>query len=154
MAIDNNVMGWNDMLDNDKQEFVVLPEGDYLFTVTGFERGQYQGGPKIPACPKAVLTLTIDNDQGPATARVILLLHRQVAWKVSDFFISIGQMKRNEKASMNWNQVLGARGKGHFRPREYTSGDGEIRKINDLERFIDYDPREHMTAVEDAETPW
>ena len=39
MANDPNVMGWDDVLENDGQEFIVLPEGDYTYTVTGFERG-------------------------------------------------------------------------------------------------------------------
>ena len=28
MPIDNNIMGWDDVIENDGQEFVVLPEGD------------------------------------------------------------------------------------------------------------------------------
>ena len=38
MALDNNIMNWDDTIENDGQEFVVLPEGDYTFTVTNFER--------------------------------------------------------------------------------------------------------------------
>ena len=34
MALDNNIMDWGDTIENDGQEFVVLPEGDYTFTVT------------------------------------------------------------------------------------------------------------------------
>ena len=43
MAMDPNVMGWDDVLENDGQEFITLPEGDYTFTVTAFERGQFPG---------------------------------------------------------------------------------------------------------------
>ena len=35
MALDNNIMNWDDTIENDGQEFVVLPEGDYTFTVGG-----------------------------------------------------------------------------------------------------------------------
>ena len=52
MAMDPNVMGWDDVLENDGQEFITLPEGDYTFTVTAFERGQFPGGPTIPPCPR------------------------------------------------------------------------------------------------------
>ncbi len=38
MPVDNNIMDWSDTLESDGQEFLVLPEGDYAFTVTGFER--------------------------------------------------------------------------------------------------------------------
>ena len=54
---DTNLMGWDDVLENDGQEFIVLPEGDYTYTVTNFERGHFPGGAKIPACNKATLTL-------------------------------------------------------------------------------------------------
>ena len=32
---DTNIMSWDDVLENDGQEFVILPEGDYTYTVTG-----------------------------------------------------------------------------------------------------------------------
>ena len=150
---DPNVMGWDDVIENDGQEYVVLPEGDYLFTVVNFERGQFPGGPKIPPCPKATLTLLVEHEEGMATARVDLLLYRTVEWKIAAFFRSIGQKKHGEKVVMDWNKVVGSRGKAHFRPREYQK-DGVSRKVNDVERFFDYRPEDHMTAVEDAELPW
>ena len=154
MSIDNNIMGWDDVIENDGQEFVVLPEGDYTFTVSNFERGSFPGGAKIPACPKATVTLNIDNNQGVATARVDLLLYRTVEWKIAAFFRSIGQKKHGEKVAMNWNKVVGARGKAHFKPRSYTK-DGEERKVNDVDRFLDYDPSVAFTPVSnDPDLPW
>ena len=32
----NMMMDWNDSIENDGQEFVLLPEGDYNFVVTNF----------------------------------------------------------------------------------------------------------------------
>lgn len=153
MAMDPNVMGWDDVLENDGQEFITLPEGDYTYTVTSLERGQFPGGAKIPPCPKATITLSIENDQGAATARIDLLLYRTVEWKIAAFFRSIGQKKHGEKAVMDWNKVVGARGKAHFRPWEYTR-DGKIHKVNDVERFIDYDPSAAMTPVKNVDVPW
>ena len=153
MAMDPNVMGWDDVLENDGQEFIILPEGDYTYTVTNFERGQFPGGAKIPACLKATITLNIDNDQGVATARVDLLLYRTVEWKMAAFFRSIGQKKHGEKATMNWNKVVGSRGKAHFKPREYQK-DGQTRQVNDVDRFLDYDPSYAMTPVKTDDLPW
>ena len=152
-SADNNIMSWDDVLENDGQEFVILPEGDYTYTVTGCERGSFPGGAKIPACQKATLTLTIDNDLGLATARVDLILYRTVEWKIASFFRSIGQKKHGEKIVMNWNAVVGSRGRAHFKPREYTK-DGQTRQVNDVERFYDYDPSVAMTPVHDADLPW
>ena len=153
MEKDNMIMDWNDTIEDDGQEFVVLPEGDYTFTVTNFERGRYPGSAKIPACNKASLTIAIDNDKGNATARFDLILYRSLEWKIASFFRSIGQKKHGEKIVMNWNAVVGSRGKAHFKPREYTK-DGQTRQANDVERFYDYDPSVAMIPVNDADLPW
>ena len=153
MAMDNNIMNWDDVIENDGQEYILLPEGDYNYRVTNFERGQFPGGPKIPPCPKATITLNIDNDKGVATARVDLLLYRTVEWKIASFFRSIGRKKQGEKVTMNWNQVLNARGRAHFRPWTYTK-DGQTRTVNDVGHFIDYDPSCAMTPVKTDDLPW
>ena len=153
MSIDNNIMGWDDVIENDGQEFVVLPEGDYTFTVSNFERGRFPGSAKIPPCNKATLTLNIDNDQGVATARVDLILYRTLEWKIASFFRCIGQKKHGEKAVMDWNKVTGSRGRAHFRPREYQK-DGQTRQVNDVDKFLDWDPSVAMTPVKDADLPW
>ena len=38
--INERAFGWDDEIKNDGPDFVLLPEGDYLFTVTGFERAR------------------------------------------------------------------------------------------------------------------
>ena len=53
----NMFLDWDDAIESDGQEFVILEEGDYNFTVTDFERGRFPGGTKIPPCNKAALTL-------------------------------------------------------------------------------------------------
>ena len=55
---DAHEIGWGDQIVADGGEFLLLDEGDYDFTVTAFERGRFPGSAKIPACNKAVLTLT------------------------------------------------------------------------------------------------
>ena len=60
----NQVLDWDGVLENDGSEFVVLPEGDYVFEVTDFERGSFPGSEKMCACNKATLTLRIGSEQG------------------------------------------------------------------------------------------
>ena len=55
-AANNGCFDWDDEIQNDGQEFITLPEGDYTYTVTSIERGQFPGGAKIPPCPKAKST--------------------------------------------------------------------------------------------------
>ena len=160
MERNSMIMDWNDSISSDAKEFVTLPEGDYTFTVTGFERAHFPGSAKLPPCNKASLTLDIDNDLGIATARIDLILARSLEWKISSFFSSIGQKKQGETLKMDWDKVVGARGKAHIRPRKYTDRNGNEREANDVERFYDYDP-DKMSAeaagfveVQDDELPF
>lgn len=43
----NEAMGWDDSIENEGQEFVLLDEGDYQFTVEKMERGQFNGSAKL-----------------------------------------------------------------------------------------------------------
>ncbi len=137
-------MDWDDAIENDGQEFIILPEGDYNFTVTDFERGRFPGGPKVPACNKAALTLQVKTKDGIAMIRTDLLLYRSLEWRISAFFRCIGQKKHGERLVMNWNKVVGSKGRAHFKPRTYTK-DGEERQANDVDRFYDYDEKNFPT---------
>ena len=52
------MMEWDAYIEKES-EFVVLPEGDYDFIVTSFEKGWFDGSAKVEACNKAMLELTI-----------------------------------------------------------------------------------------------
>lgn len=43
----NEAMGWDDSIENEGQEFILLDEGDYEFTVEKMERGQFNGSAKL-----------------------------------------------------------------------------------------------------------
>lgn len=137
----NMCLDWDDAIENDGQEFVLLPEGDYNFTVTNFERGRYPGGAKLPACNKASLTLQVKTNDGIAMIHTDLFLYRTVEWRISSFFRCIGQKKHGERLVMDWNKVVGSKGRAHFKPRTYTDRDGNERQTNDVDRFIDYDEK-------------
>ena len=137
----NMLLDWDDAIESDGQEFVILEEGDYNFTVTDFERGRFPGGPKIPACNKAALTLQVQTADGIAIIHTDLLLYRSLEWRISAFFRCIGQKKHGERLVMDWNSVKGSRGRAHFKPRAYTDRDGNERQANDLDRFYDWDEK-------------
>ena len=84
--MDNNIMDWGDVIESDGQEHKVLPEGDYDFTITKFERGRFPGSPKIPPCNKAILTLSVNG----ITIKTDLILYKTLEWKLAAFFRSIG----------------------------------------------------------------
>lgn len=44
-------LGWDDEIEKGA-DYVLLPEGEYDFTIESFERGRFEGSDKAPACPK------------------------------------------------------------------------------------------------------
>ena len=138
----NNVgMDWNDVIENDGQEFIILPEGDYNFVVSNFERGRFPGSAKMQACNKASLTLQVETEEGVASIRTDLILNRMLEWRISAFFRAIGRKKQGEKLAMNWDNLIGAKGRAHFKPRKYNDRDGNEKQANDVDRFYDYDEK-------------
>ena len=147
------IMDWGDAIESDGQEFVILEEGDYNFTVTDFERGRFPGSAKIPACNKAALTLQVKTADGKiATVKFDLILYRSLEWRISSFFRCIGQKKHGERVTMDWTKVIGSKGRAHFKPRTYTDRDGKERQANDVDRFYDWEdqyfPAERVRMAE------
>ena len=66
---------WDDEISQDSAEFALLPEGEYEFSVTGFERGRYPGGAKLPSCPKATVSLRFEGVEGVAVIKHNFFLH-------------------------------------------------------------------------------
>ncbi len=133
---DAHEIGWGDQIVADGGEFLLLDEGDYDFTVTAFERGRFPGSAKIPACNKAVLTLTVQTPNGEANTKYDLILWSSLEWKISEFFRAIGQKKSGEAFVPRWNEVVGSKGRAHFKPRKYLKN-GEERQVNDISKFYD-----------------
>ena len=144
-------MGWDDVISNDGNEFDVVPEGDYYFTVTNFTRARHPGSEKMPTCNKAVLTLALTSAWEPTAEKpsvqgettVNLFLNRKNEWKLCQFFTAIGQRKHGEEIRMNWNAVLNASGTCAVTQREWTTN-GQKYTGNDVKRF--YDPEKSPVA--------
>ena len=84
----NNDIGldWDDVIENDGREFILLPAGDYNFTITDFERSRTKDSDKMKACNKAVLTLRVDSDKGTAFVHTQIVLNRKCEYRISSFF--------------------------------------------------------------------
>lgn len=147
----NNVMekelNWDDTITKDSGEYILLPEGDYNFTVESFERGRHTGSEKLPACNKAILTLSIDAPEETVKITHNLFLHSKTEGLLSAFFSSIGQKKKGEPLKMNWQKVPGASGKCKIGIHSYKK-DGEERKSNEIKRFY---PKEEGPAFKAGE---
>jgi len=128
-------LGWDDEIEKDSGEFILLPEGDYDFTVESFERGRHPGSDKLPPCNKAIIKIKIDTPEGSAFITNNLFLHTKTEGMVSAFFTAIGQKKKGEKVKMNWNAVIGEKGRCKVSIRNWKNNDGEDRQSNEISRF-------------------
>lgn len=136
----NMEMGWDETIVDDGGNYEPIGEGDFLFVVENMERGRFPGGSKLSACNKATLTLGVFKSENvKCSMKVDLLLHRQLEWKLSQFFRSIGQKKHGEQLKMDWTQVVGAMGRAHFKPRKWTAKDGSEKFSDDVEKFLEWD---------------
>lgn len=128
---------WDDIIENDGGEFILLPEGDYDFKVLSFERGRHPGSEKLPACNKAMLNIEVTSPKGSVTLRHNLFLHSKCEGLLCAFFSSIGARKHGEKLKMDWNAVSGATGRCKVKIREWTKKDGTPAKSNEIAKFYE-----------------
>lgn len=142
-------LGWDDEIQNDGSTFEVLPEGDYCFRVEKFERGRHSGSEKIPACNKAILTLSVINGQHTGMVMTNLFLYSRFEWKLCQFFTSIGQRRYGETIRMNWGQVPGSTGVCHIGVHKWIGSDGKERSNNEVTKF--YDPEKAPEITTDTE---
>ena len=128
-----------------ESDFVLLPEGDYDFKVTGFERARHEGSAKLPPCNKAVITLEIESAEGKVYIKHNLFLHTKCEGLISAFFIGIGQKKHGEPLKMNWNNVIGATGRCRITVREWINNNGEKMQSNEVKKF--YEPKTSVSQT-------
>ncbi len=133
-------IGWDDeIIDPGEPEFVLLTPGIYDFTITGFERGHFDGSEKMDACSMAKLTLRCTNGIQETTVFTNLFLSSAVAFKLSKFAKSIGDMPAvsttGQKFHVDWNNIIGKSGKCRIKTRVYNGKD-----YNDVDDFIVPDP--------------
>lgn len=145
-------IGWDDeIIDPGEPEFVLLTPGVYDFTITGFERGHFDGSEKMDACSMAKLTLRCSNGVQETTVFTNLFLSSAVAFKLSKFAKSIGDMPAGsttgQKFHVDWNNIIGKSGKCRIKTRVYNGKD-----YNEVDDFIVPDPA-NAPATAPAPTP-
>ncbi len=129
-------LSWEDEIEKDGGEFTLLPAGDYNFTVTKFERGRFSGSEKMPACNQAKLELTVHApEHGDVVIFHNLFLHTKTEGLLSNFFAGIGQKRKGEKLRMNWQTVIGSRGRLKLEVNKFTGRDGVEKTNNQVKSF-------------------
>lgn len=156
MNLDPNLeLDWDGEVSNDGS-FVLLPEGDYPYTITKFERARYGGSSKVPPCKMAQLTVAVHGAQGDASVSYRLFLLAKFQWKIAELFVSLGlAAPDDEKVRMQWDRVQGGTGLCNVAQREYTKQSGphagETGTANEITKFL---PPPAPKAAEPAQPAW
>ena len=140
-------LSWDAELDENEaaeqqkeNDFILLPDGEYTFTVKKFEKDQYVAKPdaKMPSCPVAKLQLLVKTDEGEAAYfRENLYLHAGNKWQLFKFFTCLGLRKHGDGTKkMPWDSVEGATGRALIGTRKYKK-DGEEKTINTVKKWLD-----------------
>jgi hypothetical protein len=142
MSNNNNVdreLGWNDPIEHDGPDFITLPDGDYNFEITGMERARHDGSDKLPPCNKAIISVKIECEEGTTTIKHNLFLHTKTEGILCAFFTAIGQRKHGEKQNMNWNKVVGSKGRCKVIVDKWTDKNGDEKTNNKITKFYEPD---------------
>lgn len=117
--------------------YVTLTPGIYAFTITkDIEKEEFSGSAKMPACWKVNVTLDVDGrSQGEARVFSNFFMTQKSAWKVKQFFISLGLISPDTKEFRPpWNQIIGRSGVVEISNREYNG-----KTYNDAKAFLPHD---------------
>lgn len=144
---------WDDEISQDSAEVALLPEGEYEFSVTGFERGRYPGGAKLPSCPKATVSLRFEGVEGVAVIKHNFFLHSKCEGLLCAFFTCLGMRKRGEPLRMDWPGTVGRTGRAKITVRSYTGNDGREYQTNDVKQFLEPENAPAAPAAAQSWTP-
>lgn len=126
--INDELLDWDDEITSDG--FPLLPDGDYDFTIVNFERDRFSGSEKMPACPKANVTICIESAHGTTNIIHSFFMVRRNEWQLGEFFLCIGLKKPGETLKPNWSAVVGTKGRCKVGKRTYNDKDyNEVKKF-------------------------
>ncbi len=129
----DGVYDWDSTIRQDSS-FVLLPAGDYRFTIEKFERARHNGSPKIPPCPKAIVTFRVYAPDGKSMLiSENYFLCQNMEWKLSEFFASIGLKQKDEQIRMQWTpELIGKSGVCKVYVDNYKDNDGNDKQSNKI----------------------
>jgi hypothetical protein len=137
-------LGWDDAIENDGPEFVILPDGDYDFEVIEFERGRHAGSANLPPCNKAIVHIKIQGKEGISVIKHQLFLHTKTEGLLCAFFVGIGQRQKGQRITMNWNKVVGSKGRCKVGTRTWTNNEGKEMTFNEIKKFYEPEAQQAM----------
>ena len=128
-------LDWGDKITvSEGSDYILLPPGDYNFTIAKFDRSRSHGSDKMPPCNMAIVYFNVHSDQGDVQVRENYLLSTKFLWKLSQLFCSVGLAKPGDELSMPWSSLPGRSGRLKLK---HVNGTGEKanREYNAIDRL-------------------
>jgi hypothetical protein len=141
--VDEDDLDMNATIQDDGNDFVLLPEGVYDFIVTDFEPGEYQEKPQGPNIPgktrkKIVVSIQVEYEGQKQTIKDSIPLLRKMEWKFCQLFKAIGDRKKGESLVMDWNNIRGKGGKCKIKVDTFKNRtSGENMQSNKIAKYFD-----------------
>lgn len=131
-------MDWDSPIDSNEagSSFEVLPPGKCSFTVVSFTRAAVKNG-DMTGANMAKLEIRLNDGANTGKAHENLILHKKTLWKVAQFAVSAGLLKKGDNGAIPWNRVPGATGMCEVKIEDYTGSDGSARKTNVITKFLE-----------------
>ena len=141
-ALDNREIGWDEEISEERHDYEPLHHCVFTFNVHSIERARFAGSEKMVPCIMASLDLVVEDAEGKERHVFdSLYLHKKAEWKLSQFFLCIGQKKAGVPLTPNWNEVPCSQGKVELIINSYTDKNGNPKKNNRVSKYLPYEPK-------------
>ena len=145
--IKNNAaeMDWDSGISAEAGQANLPPVGEYGFTVVELEKTLSKTGKKM-----AKVVLELDQEAQFWKITDYLVLQENMAWKLAQFFESLGLKKKGEPlTSMPWDKVLNETGRVKIKHETYDGN--ENCKVD---RYITTDAAQAPKAPDTSDVPF
>lgn len=132
-------LDWDSTIDQDEQQYTLIEEGDYDFTVDHIDKTFVgDSSEKYAGAKMATVYMNIQvPGQDSVSIRENFILHSNFAWKIGSLLVSTGLKKKGEPISGNyWGKLPGTMGRCHV--KQNTSRRNPDQKFNNIDIF--YEP--------------
>lgn len=127
---DNIILSWDAVIEDDGTGgYEPLEEGDYDFEVADFKRTFA----KDNTTPVLELSIKV----GDTTIRDWIHFKKSTEWKISQFLICIGQKKHGEPTKVDFDHLIGCKGRCHVTGRTYTKQNGTEGRGNNIGNYLE-----------------
>jgi len=139
MPVDDDDLAFDGVIENDGNEFVLIPAGVYPFNVIDFEQTEYQDTKANKSRKKIIVHVQVTLPDGStAVIKDHLPLKRTLEWKFCQLFTSVGDRKSGEPLQMKWNEIRGKGGQVKIKVDSFNKkGTNEQLQNNKVDKYLD-----------------